>query len=422
MNLMSTIKNLHKVNEDTAMQNEIDEAIKFQAGLVKKALAIAKKSAGNFDKAWAQIEKIKKGLAEFGVVANALKTANEGFERNSDLDSLFEESLDEGKKVLAKKGDYVFGKDTSKDTNFVTYKGKEISTGDFDQGADSWFMSIKGKKGQMSFSDADDVIKYFAKKRITESTETDLDSLFEEALSEGCACEREKEAYETAKEQEKPNAGQLKDKLDACNKREADNQQNESVELDEINNGLGSFVSQMKLLLKDPKAKKAHNAASSLIMRAQEKGAMAKTAISAIKKALPGLAKKAGGKWEKKIIGMKTMLIESVELEEAKVSLEKSGGYEVYTSGKSSQGVMLFLGYKGKIIASGSRKDGQFVVGFKHKDIHPNARYQPQGMVTKGKDFTHMGFDTAKEVIAFAKTHKITEDIKLDEVSRREIV
>lgn len=90
--------------------------------------------------------------------------------------------------------------------------------------------------------------------------------------------------------------------------------------LDEANNGLGSFVSQMKLLLKDPKAKKAHSAASSLIMRAQEKGAMAKTAVSAIKKALPGLAKKAGGSWEKKILGMKTMMIESVELDEAKGS------------------------------------------------------------------------------------------------------
>lgn len=93
----------------------------------------------------------------------------------------------------------------------------------------------------------------------------------------------------------------------------------EDNRLDEVNNGLGSFVSQMKKLLKDPKAKKAHRAASSLIMRAQEKGPLAKTAVSAIKKALPGLAKKAGGSWEKKILGMKTMLIEeSVNLGKVK--------------------------------------------------------------------------------------------------------
>ena len=84
--------------------------------------------------------------------------------------------------------------------------------------------------------------------------------------------------------------------------------------INEVNNGLGSFVSQMKKLLKDPKAKKAHRAASSLIMRAQEKGPLAKTAVKAIKKALPGLAKKAGGKWEKKILGMRTMLIEEKEM------------------------------------------------------------------------------------------------------------
>jgi len=281
MNLMNTIKNLHNVNEDRAIQKEIDEANVFQANLVKKALGIARKSSGNYDKAYAQIEKIKKGLADFPIVAKALKTANEGVEQNSDLDSLFEEALDEGNRdkikqaylqgpkktgkdvanalkkikkgtklsiqhnkgigrsgigggtvisvsgdkvkikptatnepsvinakdiirmdtlkeevelseapvkitsVRAKKGQYVFGKDEKKDISVVTYKGKVISTGDFDSGSDSWWMDIKGKKGQVSFDQPKDVVDYFTKNKITEDTTFDLDALFEEALSEG---------------------------------------------------------------------------------------------------------------------------------------------------------------------------------------------------------------------------------------------
>lgn len=92
----------------------------------------------------------------------------------SDIVSLNEE-LTEGKKVLAKKGDYVFGKDTSKDINYVTYKGKVISTGDFDRGMDGWFMNIKGQKGQKGFSgSANDVVAYFIKNKITESIDEGL--------------------------------------------------------------------------------------------------------------------------------------------------------------------------------------------------------------------------------------------------------
>jgi len=79
------------------------------------------------------------------------------------------ESLDEAKKVLSKKGDYVFYKDTSKDLSYVTYKGKIISSGDFDQGADAWFMSTKGTKGQKSFDKPEEVIAFFTKNKITES-------------------------------------------------------------------------------------------------------------------------------------------------------------------------------------------------------------------------------------------------------------
>jgi len=78
------------------------------------------------------------------------------------------EDIQEAKKVMSKKGDYAFGKDTSKDISFVTYKGKVISQGDFDSGSDGWWMNITGKKGQEFFDKPSDVISYFTKKKITE--------------------------------------------------------------------------------------------------------------------------------------------------------------------------------------------------------------------------------------------------------------
>jgi len=64
-------------------------------------------------------------------------------------------------------GDYVFGKDKASDTFFVTYKGKVISTGDFDTGADAWFMAMPGSKGQISFNTPEEVISHFTKNNIT---------------------------------------------------------------------------------------------------------------------------------------------------------------------------------------------------------------------------------------------------------------
>jgi len=61
---------------DDHEDNEIDEG-KYSAALIKKALKIAKKSTGDYDHAWAAIEKLKKGLADLDIVAKALKTANE---------------------------------------------------------------------------------------------------------------------------------------------------------------------------------------------------------------------------------------------------------------------------------------------------------------------------------------------------------
>ena len=89
-------------------------------------------------------------------------------EKNEEFD------LDEGtKQVLAHggKGKYKVTKDG--DTIEIKFGGKVVGTADFDRGADSFFVSIKGEKGQKSFDDAQAIADYFAKNKITE--EVDLD-------------------------------------------------------------------------------------------------------------------------------------------------------------------------------------------------------------------------------------------------------
>jgi len=77
--------------------------------------------------------------------------------------------LDEGtKQVLAHggKGQYKAVRDGS--ITKIMYKGKVVGTADFDRGADSFFVSMKGEKGQKSFDDAQAMVDYFAKNKITE--------------------------------------------------------------------------------------------------------------------------------------------------------------------------------------------------------------------------------------------------------------
>ena len=103
------------------------------------------------------------------------KLANLAFKMMQKNDYVPEEvDLDEGtKQVLAHggKGQYKAVRDGS--ITKVMYKGKVVGTADFDRGADSFFASIKGEKGQKSFDDAQAMVDYFAKNKITE--EVDLD-------------------------------------------------------------------------------------------------------------------------------------------------------------------------------------------------------------------------------------------------------
>ena len=86
------------------------------------------------------------------------------FDEDHAQDQVIAQIFDEGtKQVLAHggKGQYKVTKDG--DSINIMHKGKVVGTADFDRGADSFFVSIKGEKGQKSFKDAQAMADYFAK-------------------------------------------------------------------------------------------------------------------------------------------------------------------------------------------------------------------------------------------------------------------
>jgi|TARA_B110000483_G_scaffold5474_1_gene6397 hypothetical protein len=83
------------------------------------------------------------------------------------------EELDEAAQILAHGGKGQYKAVSQGGVVSIKYKGKEVASGDFDRGADGWFISYKGmKKGDKTFfDDAQDMVDYLAKKKVTESVE-----------------------------------------------------------------------------------------------------------------------------------------------------------------------------------------------------------------------------------------------------------
>jgi len=82
-----------------------------------------------------------------------------------------EESVNEA--VSFKDGKYHFY--SKNEVAYLTYGGKEISSGDWDVDADAYFMNHSSWKGQKAFDDGKDVIRYFKKNNIiTESSKNDI--------------------------------------------------------------------------------------------------------------------------------------------------------------------------------------------------------------------------------------------------------
>ena len=76
-NDMKSFKQLRESKPSTE-DSDINEV--FNQAQMKKAIGIARKSRGNYDKAYAEIEKIKKGLGDEDIIAHVLKKANESVE------------------------------------------------------------------------------------------------------------------------------------------------------------------------------------------------------------------------------------------------------------------------------------------------------------------------------------------------------
>jgi hypothetical protein len=161
--------------EETALfeldDEEFDEAMKKKSAGERKA---AKKKRDKYMKTAAgkaSAKKAKKRAAK--VRSGAIKVDPAKSRAAKKRAKLYSgDELDEGtKQVLAHggKGKYKVTKDG--DTIEIKFGGKVVGTADFDRGADSFFVSIKGEKGQKSFDDAQAIADYFAKNKITEEDE-----------------------------------------------------------------------------------------------------------------------------------------------------------------------------------------------------------------------------------------------------------
>jgi len=140
-----------KPKDEDEDENDIDESLWANIAAKRKRI-----KAGSGEKMR------KKGDAGAPTPDQMAKAKNEEYD------------LDEGtKQILAHggRGKYKVTKDG--DTIEIKFGGKVVGTADFDRGADSFFVSIKGEKGQKSFDDAQAIADYFAKNKITE--EVDLD-------------------------------------------------------------------------------------------------------------------------------------------------------------------------------------------------------------------------------------------------------
>ena len=148
-------------------ETQMDEG--FSPKEIKMAIGVAsdKRYAGvNMTGAVRAIDKIKRGLSNHPQVSAVLKRQNE--------------ELEEAAQILAHGGKGQYKAVTKGDgTVSIMFKGKAIARGDFDRGADAFFLSWKDmRKGQKNdrpegtgFDTAQDMVDFFAKKKITESLE-----------------------------------------------------------------------------------------------------------------------------------------------------------------------------------------------------------------------------------------------------------
>ena len=379
-----------KINESV----ELDEV--FSQAQMKKAIGIARKSTGNYDKAYAQIEKIKKGLADEDIIAHVLKKANESVE------------IEEGFRVVGvttsgekfKSGILKTQKDADnkhwKLTKATDLRGKKVyktlkvvkESVELDEGAnlqifkDSGYMMQRNGKGS-TFT------IFYGKKAVAHGQ------------SKGGKVNPATVNKNTTLTWTIPSKNNMTTPLSGVDAvKYLKKNLIESVELDEAydRGSIRDFKVGDKVKFVDDKS--SHHGQTGKITKLIG-------GIAARQKAHVKL-----DKTKKTVIDILTstdLIKESVELEEG-VSLLKKGKYELTADGKTSVGVTLSLRHKGKQIITGTKKDGMFIMAF---EKHNERNKLPKGaeIVKKGK-WMHIGFKKADDVIAYAKSQGFVADMK----------
>ena len=379
-----------KINESV----ELDEV--FSQAQMKKAIGIARKSTGNYDKAYAQIEKIKKGLADEDIIAHVLKKANESVE------------IEEGFRVVGvttsgekfKSGILKTQKDADnkhwKLTKATDLRGKKVYKSlkvvkesiELDEGANLQIFKDSGYTMQRNGKGSTFTI-FYGKKAVAHGQ------------SKGGKVNPATVNKNTTLTWTIPSKNNMTTPLSGVDAvKYLKKNLIESVELDEAydRGSIRDFKVGDKVKFVDDKS--SHHGQTGKITKLIG-------GIGARQKAHVKL-----DKTKKTVIDILTstdLIKESVELEEG-VSLLKKGKYELTADGKSSVGVTLSLRHKGKQIITGTKKDGMFIMAF---EKHNERNKLPKGaeIVKKGK-WMHIGFKKADDVIAYAKSQGFVADMK----------
>jgi len=379
-----------KINESV----ELDEV--FSQAQMKKAIGIARKSTGNYDKAYAQIEKIKKGLADEDIIAHVLKKANESVE------------IEEGFRVVGvttsgekfKSGILKTQKDADnkhwKLTKATDLRGKKVyktlkvvkESVELDEGAnlqifkDSGYMMQRNGKGS-TFT------IFYGKKAVAHGQ------------SKGGKVNPATVNKNTTLTWTIPSKNNMTTPLSGVDAvKYLKKNLIESVELDEAydRGSIRDFKVGDKVKFVDDKS--IHHGQTGKITKLIG-------GIAARQKAHVKL-----DKTKKTVIDILTstdLIKESVDLDEG-FSLSKKGQYDLQVVGKTTVGVTLSLRHKGKQIITGTKKDGMFIMAF---EKHNERNKLPKGaeIVKKGK-WMHIGFKKADDVIAYAKSQGFVADMK----------
>ena len=371
---------------------ELEEV--FNQAQMKKAIGIARKSRGNYDKAYAEIEKIKKGLGDEDIIAHVLKKANESVD------------LEEGFRVVGvttsgekfKSGILKTQKDADnkhwKLTKATDLRGKKVyktlevvkESIELDEGANLQIFKDSGYTMQRNGKGSTFTI-FYGKKAVAHGQ------------SKGGKVNPATVNKNTTLTWTIPSKNNMTTPLSGVDAvKYLKKNLIESVELDEAydRGSIRDFKVGDKVKFVDDKS--SHHGQTGKITKLIG-------GIGARQKAHVKL-----DKTKKTVIDILTstdLIKESVELEEG-VSLSKKGEYEVTADGKSSVGVTLSLRHKGKQIITGTKKDGMFIMAF---EKHNERNKLPKGaeIVKKGK-WMHIGFKKADDVIAYAKAQGFVKD------------